>query len=277
MRRSTFLSRFLPVRSGAGKLSRPAAPRSVTGGEARRGWRGFRLVALVVVAAGLGLALERAGILDWRAGVALAQGHVDSWWLAPLLALVTAALFAAGLPGSLMVFVAGILFPPMIAAPAFVAGGVAGALGAYSLARGVSRGGERGERRAPDGRLLRLLARQSDFATLLAVRVAPSFPHTAINFAAGLLGIPRGRFLASTALGLAIKGTLYVTVIHQAAGTAAMAEAISWRTLAPLAGLAVLLLLAPPLLRRRRGGEEPVEPQAPVELGSPVTVPVEPV
>ena len=69
----------------------------------------------------------------------------------PLLALVTAALFAAGLPGSLMVFVAGILFPPMIAAPAFVAGGVAGALGAYSLARGVgrARSGANGGRRRP--------------------------------------------------------------------------------------------------------------------------------
>lgn len=276
MRRSTFLSRFLPARSGAGKLSRPAAPRSVAGGEARRGWQGFRLVALVVVAAGLGFALERAGILDWRAGVALAQGHVDSWWLAPLLALVTAVLFAAGLPGSLMVFVAGILFPPMIAAPAFVAGGVAGALGAYSLARGVGRSRNRIEGEGADGRLLRLLARQSDFATLLAVRVAPSFPHTAINFASGLLGIPRGRFLASTTVGLAIKGTLYVSVIHQAAGAATMEEAISWRTLAPLAGLAVVLLLAPPLLRRLRGDREPGESLESVEPGEPVAVPVEP-
>jgi uncharacterized membrane protein YdjX (TVP38/TMEM64 family) len=230
----------------------------------------LRLVVLVAFAAAIGFALERAGILDWRAGVALAEGHVDSWWLAPLLALVTAVLFAAGLPGSAMVFVAGILFPTAIAAPAFVVGGVVGAMGAYLLARAAGRsgGGEAG-----DGRLLRLLARRSDFATLLAVRVAPSFPHTAINFASGLLGIPLGRFLASTALGLAIQGTVYVSVIHQAAGAATMAEAISWRTLAPLAGLAALLLLGPPLLRRLRGELEPPEPQEPPV---PVTSPVEP-
>ncbi|MDQ1346942.1 MAG: associated Golgi protein, partial [Acidobacteriota bacterium] len=71
-----------------------------------------------------GIGLERAGVLDWRVGVALAQGHVDSWWLAPAVAVVTAALFSAGLPGSLMVFVAGVLFPPAIAAPAVIAGGV---------------------------------------------------------------------------------------------------------------------------------------------------------
>ena len=96
------------------------------------------------------------------------------------------------------------------------------------------------------------------------MRVAPSFPHTAINFAAGLLGIPLGRFLASTALGLAIKGTLYVSVIHQVAGAATMAEAISWRTVAPLAALTVLLLLGPPLVRRLRPRTDaaivPVEP-----------------
>ena len=235
----------------------------------------MRLAALVVLAAAVGFALERTGILDWRAGVALAEGHVDSWWLAPLVALVTAVLFSAGLPGSAMVFVAGILFAPMIAVPTFVAGGVAGALGAYSLARAAGRTGRREE---GDGRLLRLLARRSDFATLLAVRVAPSFPHTAINFASGLLGIPLGRFLASAALGLAIKGTLYVSVIHQAAGAATMAEVITWRTLAPLAGLAALLLLAPPLLRRYRGDLEtqpPRDPREPPESPVRGIVPVE--
>ncbi|MBP9823601.1 MAG: VTT domain-containing protein [Thermoanaerobaculia bacterium] len=270
MRRFPHLSRRRPLGSGDGARALPVAPVPAAVGNAPRGRRGLRLVVLMALAAGIGFGLERAGLLDWRAGVALAQGHVDSWWLAPLVALVTAVLFAAGLPGSAMVFVAGILFAPLIAAPTFVVGGVVGAMGAYSLARAAGRSGER---EAGDGRLLRLLARRSDFATLLAVRVAPSFPHTAINFASGLLGIPRGRFLASTALGLAIKGTLYVNVIHQAAGAATMAEVITWRTLAPLAGLALLLLLAPPLLRRLRGGLETPETQPPPV---PVAVPVEP-
>ena len=215
----------------------------------RRFW-GLGLLACVLV---LGVAFDRAGIFDWHAGVALAREYADRWWLAPVLALVTALLYAASLPGSLMVWVFGILFPPAIAAPAFVAGGVAGAFGAYSLVRAAGRrGGGPGE----ESQLLRTLSRRSDFATLLAVRVAPSFPHSAINLAAGLLNVPRGRFLASTALGLAIKGTLYVSAIHQAAGATTMEGAISWRTLVPLVGLALLLLIAPPLVRRLRGAGE---------------------
>jgi uncharacterized membrane protein YdjX (TVP38/TMEM64 family) len=221
-----------------------------------RRWK-LALVALAVVA---GIFLERAGVLDWHTGVALAQRHADSWWLAPLLSLVTAALFATGLPGSLMVFVFGILYPPVVAAPLFVAGGVAGALGAYALARAAG-GGAAAE--SDPGRLLRLFARRSDFVTLLAVRVAPSFPHSAINMAAGVLEIPPGRFLAATALGLAIKGTLYVSAIHHAALATTAEEAISWRTVAPLVGLTLLLLLGPPLARRLRAGREPASPTGP--------------
>ncbi len=213
-------------------------------------------LVMVLLLALLGFALERAGILDWRTGVALAQSHAGSWWLAPALALVTALLYAASLPGSLMVWIVGILYPPAIAAPVFVVGGLAGAFGAYLLARTAGRSGASPAGDAGPGRVLRILGQRSDFATLLGVRVAPSFPHSAINLAAGLLRVPPGRFLASTALGLTIKGTLYVSAIHQAAGATTMEGAISWRTLVPLAGLALLLLIAPPLVRRLRGAGE---------------------
>ncbi len=213
-------------------------------------------LALVLVLMAGGLGLERAGILDGRAGVALAQEYAGRWWLAPALSLVTAALFAASLPGSLMVWVVGALFPPQIAAPVFVAGGVAGAFAAYSVARAA---GNRDGGAATDSRALRMLAQRSDFATLLAVRVAPSLPHSAINLAAGILAVPRARFLLTTALGLTIKGTIYVTAIHRAADVATLTEAISWRTLAPLAALAVLLMLGPLLLRWLRGHREPRE------------------
>lgn len=213
-------------------------------------WRLGLLVLLLVV----GVVLERSGLLDWRTGVALARGHAGSWWLPPVLALATAALFAVGLPGSLMTWVAGILFPPLLAVPVLVAGGVAGAAAAYALARraGVDVGEEDDERR-----VIRLLARRSDFTTLLAVRLAPGFPHSAINFASGLLGLPLSRFLASTALGLGLKGTLYVVAIHEAAQASSLDGAISWRTVTPLAGLTVVLLLAPRLLRPARDRREP--------------------
>ncbi|MEO7793600.1 MAG: VTT domain-containing protein [Thermoanaerobaculia bacterium] len=220
-------------------------------------------LAVLALVAVVGVGLERAGILDWRAGVALAQAHAQSWWLAPVLVLVTAGLYTAGMPGSLMVWVVGVVFPPAVAVPLFVAGGVGGALGAYSLAR---RAGKSTSQEEEDGRLLRLLARRSDFATLVALRVAPSFPHSAINIGAGLLRLPLGRFLAASALGLGIKGALYIGAIHHAARAATIEEAISWRILVPLAALALLLLLGPPLVRRLREGRDaapdPIEPDA---------------
>jgi uncharacterized membrane protein YdjX (TVP38/TMEM64 family) len=196
-----------------------------------------------------GFVLERAGFLDWRAGVELARAHADRWWLAPALTAVTALLYAATLPGSLMMVVVGVLLPPHTGAAVIVVGGTAGALGAHALARAA--GGDPPATGAV-ARLLAILARQSGFPTLLALRIAPGFPHSAINVAAGLLNVPRGRFLLSTALGLALKGTLFVTAIHHASRAASVEEAISWRILVPLAALSLLLLFAPPLLRRFR-------------------------
>ena len=226
--------------------SNPRDSHDVTG---RRRWGGFALLALLLIA---GFVLERSGVFDWRSAVALAQSYGDRWWLAPVLALVTAALYALTLPGSAMMIVTGILLPPLTAAIAFVSGGIAGAYGAFTLARLAAATGK-GGRKGKTGRLFEILARKSSFATLLAVRVAPGFPHSAINVAAGLLNLPLGRFLASTALGLAIKGTLFILAVHEASHAATLEEAISWRTFAPLAALSLLLLIAPPLLRRLRG------------------------
>ena len=239
---------------------RPPGPERRRRPARRRRWNLAPLgpLALVAVAALAAVLLGRAGLLDWRLGLALAAGHAGSWWLAPALALVTAALFATSLPGSVAIWVGSLLLPPALAAPAFVAGAVAGSLGAYRLARLA-----RGRGAIAPGRLRRLLARRGDFATLLALRIAPGVPHSAINLGAGLLGIPLGRFLAATALGLAVKGTLYAVAIHRAARLTAVEEAISWPTLAPLAGLALAALLAPRLLRRMRERRPPAA--APLE------------
>lgn len=93
---------------------------------------------------------------------------------------------------------------------------------------------------------------------------APGFPHSAINFAAGMLRVPVGRFAAASACGMAVKGTIYVSAIHQATKVAALDQAISWRTAATLSGLALVLVALPPLLRFARGrvgvDGAPVEP-----------------
>ena len=65
------------------------------------------------------------------------------------------------------------------------------------------------------------------------------------------------------AVTFAVKGTLYVSAIHQATLVASPDGAISWRTLAPLVAISLLLVLGPALLRRLRPAAEPAP--APVE------------
>ena len=237
------------------KRSKPDS-RDATGDKQRRSW-GLALLLLLLVT---GYVLERRGIFDWRSVVALAQSYADRWWLPPALALVTAALYTFTLPGSMMMIVTGVLLTPLTAIDGVRRGRRRRRL--RRLQAGAPRRRD-SERDGVAGRLLGILARRSDFLTLLAVRVAPGFPHSAINAAAGILNLPPGRFLASTALGLAIKGTLFITAFHEASRATTIEEAISWRTLAPLGALSLLLLISPPLLRRLRVNRAaPADPDA---------------
>ena len=129
------------------------------------------------------------------------------------------------------------------------AGGTAGALGAYLFARRLTRldvSAARGHR------LFNILERQGDFFTLCALRVLPGMPHSAINYASGTLALPLPRFLAATALGLALKSYLYSAALHIAATTGAtgLSDLLRLDVLAPL--LAIALLLLPGRFLRRR-------------------------
>ena len=97
--------------------------------------------------------------------------------------------------------------------------------------------------RARGGRLFGLLERQGDFFTLCALRVLPGMPHSAINYASGTLALPLARFLAATALGLALKSYLYSAAIAGAIGTAGPADLLRLDVLGPLVAIALLLLL----------------------------------
>lgn len=214
---------------------------------------------LAVAAVGLLVLLSRGELPQWREGLEWAQSHAHHWWLGPLLALAMAAFLAVGLPGSIFIWISGLLFAPVYATPLLVAGGVSGAIAAYGLARRLSaRRLESSDRR----RMLDLLRQRGDFVTLVALRVAPGLPHAAVSFASGALAIPLRRYVAATAVGLTIKSGLYVTAIHRATHVASIEEALSWRTTAPLFVLAAVLLVAT-LVRSAR------TPPAPVGLPEP--------
>lgn len=200
-------------------------------------WAGPVMLVLLI---GGGMVAQWTGLIDAPAWLLWARAHADHWWLPVALVALQAGLFTFGLPGSVLVWVFALLYEPWAGTGLFAFGALIGALGAYLFVRRV--GGPWAEHYR-ETRVFRWL-RASDWMTLLAVRTLPTFPHSVINFSAGLLVIPLGRFLSASAIGLVVKGYVYVSAIHHAAEAGVAGEGVTWQAGVPLALLAGLFLLA---------------------------------
>lgn len=201
-----------------------------------RRWAGPVALALLV-AAGLGIAAWLP--LDTRELIELGErlaGHPATLVVA---AVGMALLFVFALPGSLGFWLIAPFQPWLVAVPVLVAASLAGGLGAYRLADRL--GGIRPA--SPSGRRVRrLLARRSDFLMLCALRIFPGFPHSVINFAAGVLRLPLPRFVASTVIGLGVKFGVYAAAVQTGMQAWREGEALSPLAFWPLLAIAGLLL-----------------------------------
>jgi uncharacterized membrane protein YdjX (TVP38/TMEM64 family) len=196
----------------------------------------FRLAAItMLVIGGLILTLWQPSFFDEL--LARGQELAGKPWAAVALVGLLAALLALALPGSLMVLVFAPLYPPAVATALLTTGGVIGAWAAYLIAR-WARAGPVSDNRA----VILLLARRGDFLTQLGLRVMPAFPHSVVNYGAGILGLPLPTFLTAAALGLAIKWYIYSVAIHALLAAGNGEDPLGPRTAAPLFLLAVLLL-----------------------------------
>lgn len=185
---------------------------------------------------------------EWRPVLQWARGHAQQGWLVAALILLQVVLFMFALPGSSLIWVVAALYPPLGATLILVAGASAGGVAGYLFASRLS-----ASRLAQlrDSRLFILLRAHGDFFTQCALRLMPGFPHSIINYGAGILRLPLGRFAAAAVLGIGVKTFLYTSVIHHALGAAEPAELLRIDIVAPLVLLALLLLLAGLIQRRR--------------------------
>ena len=206
-------------------------------------WRPLLLVAMTVAGGSLYFMgfFDVAGLLQW------AEGYTKYWWVAAGLALLQALFFMLALPGSSFLWVIAPLYPPLTATLILVAGGTMGAMGGYLFARRLA-----GPWRARIGenRFFRLLEKRSDFLTQCALRTVPAFPHSFINYSAGILKLPPLPFLLAAMIGLSIKTILYTTAIHGAIKANDPSELIRMETMAPLGILTFLFVLAQLFQRR---------------------------
>jgi uncharacterized membrane protein YdjX (TVP38/TMEM64 family) len=206
-------------------------------------------LALLAALAALGLAAEALDLLEARAALHWARGHATQWWFGPALVLLQVLLFTFALPGSAVLWLAAPLFAPATATVILTAGGCGGALAAYAFARGLT-GGSLARLRASRG--FRLLQQEGGFLTLCALRLAPGFPHSVINYAAGTLRLPLPAFLASAAIGFSVKTWLYSSAIDAALDAGRPADLLGARTLGPLVAAAAVALAARAWVGRRR-------------------------
>ncbi|WP_240609917.1 TVP38/TMEM64 family protein [Billgrantia endophytica] len=168
--------------------------------------------------------------------------------------LVMAVTLAFGLPGSIGLWLIAPFYPPLVATPMLILGSLGGALGAYHLAARI---GDRWNPRGLTRKIMRMLEQRSDFLTQCALRVLPGFPHSVINFAAGLRRLPLRTFVIAAVVGLGIKWAVYASAIHGALEAVAKEEdIISADIVLPLVALAVLLLIGAWMRRRVEEGRE---------------------
>lgn len=213
------------------------------------GRRGCRLKILLLPALLLaGLLLQKTELVDWFAVLEASRDYAHHWWFAPLITLLMILSYTLALPGSIFIWISGVLFPPVPAALIITVGGVFGAVAAHRFSRTLSEGATT---RIGNSALFALLQRHSDFIALSVLRLLPGIPHAAINYGAGILRLPLATFIPATLIGFAAKGCLYASAIHQVTRVDEAGDFFSWQLLAPLLLLAGLFLFAKIFMTRR--------------------------
>ena len=206
-------------------------------------WQPLLLLTLIVV----GVVLYCTGALDWGKVLRWAQASAHLWWVPLALIILQVTLFTFALPGSVMVWVVATLYTPVTATLILAIGSTLGALSAYWFARFETL---RWANHVKDSHLYQVLEQRGDFLSLCAIRLIPAFPHSVINYGAGMLRLPVVRFLSASMIGLMVKSFLYSNAIHGAVTATDLSELVRVRTLGPLAILALVTGLAA-LLRKR--------------------------
>ncbi len=161
--------------------------------------------------------------------------------------LIMAVTLAIGLPGSIGLWLIAPFYPPIIATLMLTLSSVVGALGAYQIA---ARAGKNWNPSGLTLKVMKMLEQRSDLMTQCALRILPGFPHSVINFAAGLRGISLKTYLLAATIGLAMKWGVYSSAIYGALEAIEEENALQFDVVIPLIALAVLLLIGAWLRRR---------------------------
>ena len=144
------------------------------------------------------------------AGIELWMGGLGGWAyvMAPA---VMAAVAVLPIPAEGPAMVNGMLFGPVVGAALTWLGAMLGAWISYELARSVGRPVAARVVRPKAMNKLEGVAEAAGWWGLLVMRFVPVIAFTALNWGAGLCGVPRWRFLWTTALGIVPGAVLFTS------------------------------------------------------------------
>jgi uncharacterized membrane protein YdjX (TVP38/TMEM64 family) len=219
---------------------------------------GPALVILVLIAAAIGLGLDRYVSLDQlrarrEALEALVLAH--PFLSLGLYLLVYVVLIGISFPGALvMTLTGGFLFGPWIGGPAAAIGATLGACVIFLICRNAT-GDFLRDRAGPTAARIEKGVEQNAFLYLLTLRLIPVMPFWAVNLAAGFVEIPLRTFALATLIGILPVSVAYALLgsdLHQVFRRGEAIHAgmfLRPEVLIPLFALALLALV--PLAWRR--------------------------
>lgn len=188
-----------------------------------------------------GIVLELTGLLEAGKLLNIAREYSDNWWLIIVLILIQAILFTFALAGSVFLWVAAPIYPPLLSAFILAAGATLGGIGAYIFSKKLT---NEWITRIENSHTYKLLHKHDNFFTLFAFRIFPAFPHSFINYSSGILNVKISHFIAAALLGVGIKSYVYSKVIYSATSSASLDELLSVSTYGPLIIISVISLLS---------------------------------
>ena len=198
----------------------------------------FKIIALVVLIAA-GAFLQLSGLLNPGEIIVMARQYTDHWWLPVVLVLLQVLLFTFALAGTVFLWVAAVLFPPLTASIILAAGATLGGVSAYYFSVNLS---DEWVHRVESSHIYKVLHKQDNFFALLAMRIMPAFPHGLVNYSSGILKVNLAYFVPATFIGIGLKSYVYAPVIYQAAGGASLNDLLDITTFGPLVLLSVVIL-----------------------------------
>ena len=202
-----------------------------------------------------GILLQLAGLLDPQELIAMARGYADHWWLAVLLVVLQIILFTFALAGSSILWVAATLYPPVTASIILTTGATLGGVSAYLFSRTLT---SDWIHKVENSHIYRLLQKEDNFFTLLALRLMPAFPHAIVNYSSGILNVKLTHFILAATIGLAVKSYLFSKLIYQATSEPSLDYLLDFSTYGPLLLLSGIMIIG--IIIKHKTHKDDIEP-----------------